>query len=84
MLRITTRESVVGPPELRLEGRLAGPWVGELERAASPHPGVSLDLSGITFADAAGVDLLRHLIARGASVTRLAPYLEPFLGMEQL
>lgn len=83
MLRITTRESAGGPPELRVEGRIAGPWVGELERAASAHSGLSLDLAGVTFADAAGVDLLRHLIARGASVTGLAPYLEPLLGMEQ-
>ena len=66
MLRITTHES----PELltfQLEGKLAGPWVRELEecwrstRAGDRKQAVRFDLSGVTFMDAAAK---RFLAAR--------------------
>jgi hypothetical protein len=57
---------------LKLEGRLMEPWAAELDRLASdaldgPDPLV-LDLSGLLFIDREGVDLLRALGARGASL----------------
>jgi len=72
MLKITlheTRESL----RLQLEGRLAGPWVGELEaawRSAAASRGVrplSVDLTGVAGVDAAGrylLALMRHDGAR--------------------
>ncbi len=59
MLRITAQDN----PRLltfRLEGRLEGPWVAELERcwrsmvAGASRPVVRLDLAGVTSIDAAG------------------------------
>jgi len=71
MLRITTHDS----PEsvtFQLEGKLAGPWVKELENcwrntlAAHRPPVVRVDLTGVTFLDAAGKESLAALHARGA------------------
>jgi ABC-type transporter Mla MlaB component len=59
MLRITVYDN---PESLtfQLEGRLAGPWVRELEEcwrrtpAGRRRPTVRFDLAGVTFIDAAG------------------------------
>ncbi len=56
-----------------LEGRLAGPWVAELDRcwrttrAAGAGPLV-VDLSGVTFVDADGQALLRAMARAGAAL----------------
>ncbi len=63
MLRIT-RQDDTGWTTLKLAGRLAGPWVTELERCwravldAQPGRPLRLDLTDITFVDAAGKQLL--------------------------
>ena len=73
MLKITTlmnAESTV----LRLEGRLAGPWVQELERCwnsavgTPTHPLLSVDLSAVTYVDSDGKDLLKKLHQQGAKL----------------
>jgi anti-anti-sigma regulatory factor len=71
MLRITPIESgnrVV----LRLEGRVSGPWVGELSEACEKALGNGeapvLNLAEVSFLDAAGVDLLTRLQTRGVEV----------------
>jgi anti-anti-sigma regulatory factor len=71
MLKITTltnAESIA----LRLEGRLAGPWVQELERcwdsvvgSTTNHP-LTVDLSAVTYVDSAGKDLLKKIHKQGA------------------
>jgi hypothetical protein len=70
MLRITVHDN---PESLRfqLEGRLAGPWVRELEdcwrRApAGRRPAVRFDLVGVTFIDAAGKAFLAAMHRQGA------------------
>ncbi|HMD97180.1 MAG TPA: TolC family protein [Terriglobia bacterium] len=78
MLRINVEESP-GLTLLRLEGRLAGPWVGELEhlwtsRAAQHVPQgthqerLALDLSAVTFVDDEGKKLLGAMFADGAEL----------------
>ncbi len=73
MLRITTAE---GPhaTTFHLEGKLAGPWVKELEEcwqsragAGVPH-GLRIDLREVTFIDAAGKNLLARLHQDGAEL----------------
>jgi anti-anti-sigma regulatory factor len=73
MLKITTllnAESTV----LRLEGRLAGPWVQELERCwdstvgTPTHLPLSVDLSAVTYVDSDGKDLLKKLHRLGAKL----------------
>jgi anti-anti-sigma regulatory factor len=72
MLRITTHDEprVV---TFRLEGRLEGPWVRELERcwcsalgSSAGKTSVRVDLSGVTFIDAEGTWHLAAMHAQGA------------------
>lgn len=71
MLRITADEQ---PRALsfRLEGRLEGPWVGELEKlwrgmvARTGTPALRVDLTGVTFVDGAGKAQLAALHRQGA------------------
>ena len=56
-----------------LEGRLAGPWVKELERcwrSAGTREGspVHVDLSAVTFIDAGGQALLGQMYREGAEL----------------
>lgn len=71
MLRITANEN---PRVLtfRLEGRLEGPWVHELEQCwrsmldDPSKPTVCVDLTGVTYIDAAGKARLADMHQRGA------------------
>ena len=71
MLRITVHDS----PEsltLQLEGRLAGPWVREVEDSrrhalvGRHRPVVRFDLTGVTFIDLAGKAYLAAMHRLGA------------------
>jgi len=73
MLKITTRTES-GIFLFSLEGRLAGPWVKELElcwRSAAemqkPYP-MRVDLSSVTFIDEEGKDLLKKMHRQGAEL----------------
>jgi hypothetical protein len=71
MLRITTHHHP-GCLTFQLEGKLAGPWVRELEdcwqKALAGHhpPVVHVDLTGVTFIDAAGKAYLAAMHRLGA------------------
>jgi len=82
MLRITEQRRPAGTTAtLVVEGRLAGPWVGELRASAAPHRGaLALDLAGVSYADEAGVELLNQLVAAGAEVVRSTAYVAALLG----
>jgi anti-anti-sigma regulatory factor len=72
MLRISTSEDeqVVA---IRLEGRVAGPWVDELAgawKAVAPRVAekkLQLDLRGVTFADDSGKRVLREIYAQSGA-----------------
>lgn len=65
-LRITLQNSA-DAVEMKLEGRVAGLWAGELNRAwleAAPQLGskkLIIDLHNVTYADAAGKQALRAI-----------------------
>jgi anti-anti-sigma regulatory factor len=72
MLRITVHEN----PRIltfQLEGRLVGPWLRELEEcwqsalASQPKPVLRVDLSGLTFINAAGQACLTAMHRQGAA-----------------
>lgn len=71
MLRITADDN---PRVLtfRLEGRLEGPWVDELEQCwrgllnGASRPTVCVDLTGVTYIDAAGKARLAEMHHQGA------------------
>jgi len=65
---------------LRVEGRITGSWVEELRRACDAHTfldevQLSLELADVSFADAAGIVLLKELRTRGVGLLRATPYL---------
>jgi anti-anti-sigma regulatory factor len=73
MLKITTFTNAESTA-FRLEGRLAGPWVQELERcwdsiggATTNHP-LTVDLSAVTYVDSDGKDLLKKIHQQGAKL----------------
>ena len=72
MLKIT-RHTGVGSMHLTLEGRLIGPWVNELEQAwqcikQSGGGTLVVDLTGVTFIEERGKDLLGRMWREGAEL----------------
>lgn len=71
MLKITTRIEP-GAAILILEGKLAGPWVKELEQSwrAAPRPMSPLwvNLSEVTFIDQEGKELLARMHRNGVAL----------------
>ena len=80
MLRITVEENSEAVV-LKLEGRLTGPWVVELDRLwEQTAPGLnqrklSLDLRETTFADAGGIRVLQAIYSQtGARILAATPW----------
>ena len=71
MLRVTIDRDV-SLITLKLEGRIAGEWVGELERAWLEEAGrsrlTSIDLTGVTFVDEEGKKLLGRMVEGGSNL----------------
>jgi hypothetical protein len=71
MLRITVHDRP-GSLTVQLEGRLAGPWVRELEGcwrstlAGRRKPALRFDLTGVTSIDSAGKEFLAAMHTQGA------------------
>lgn len=67
MLRITIQEEDRKAQTVKLEGKIVGPWVAELERtwtSLAPSLGpkkLQLDLRGVAFADDQGRKVLREI-----------------------
>ena len=63
---------------LKLEGRVVGPWVGELrlicESLLSNGRALNLDLSDVSYADGEGVELLANLKSRGVMLANGSPF----------
>lgn len=88
MLRIN-HVHVVVPDQaetLKLEGKLLGPWVEELrnfcQSQAFSSNCIYLDLSAVTFVDAAGAKLLGDLIRQGTQIIACSGYLAELLHVE--
>jgi hypothetical protein len=71
MLKITTQTDPMGTI-LELEGKLAGPWVEELENcwreASNPDQPVRIMLCAVTFIDDRGRKLLVEMYRKGAEL----------------
>ena len=73
MMRITVVESSGSAVTLRVEGQITGSWVEELRKACDAHTSpneiqLSLELADVSFADAAGIVLLKELRSRGVGL----------------
>lgn len=79
MLRITVVESSAEGVRLRVEGRVMGGWVEELQRSCDVHAlcdgiRLTLDLADVSFVDAAGIELLKGLRSRCVTLLSPSPY----------
>jgi anti-anti-sigma regulatory factor len=78
MLRVTVHDSI-GELLLRLEGRLAGPWVREVElcwqtaQSIIRNRTVTIDLRDVDFVDSAGEQVLATMHKHGARLLGTGP-----------
>ncbi len=90
MLRIVRLDSEADGSisTLKLEGKLVGPWVGELKRTCeelhAPPSGLALNLSAVTFIDSAGVQLLGDLMHRGATIYGCRGFIAELLSLRAI
>jgi ABC-type transporter Mla MlaB component len=76
--------SQIGAPKhsvtLKLEGRVVGPWVGELGRICEPllaeNRALKLDLAEVSYVDAEGVAALNGFKSRGVKLQNCSPFVE--------
>lgn len=80
MLKISQTGKANHSVTLKLEGRVVGPWVGELRQVCelikSEHRKLKLDLAEVSFADADGVVTLANLKSRGVTFANCSPFVE--------
>ncbi len=78
MLKISQAGKANHSVILKLEGRVVGPWVGELcqvcELYLSGGRALKLDLADVSFADASGLAALSSFKSRGVAVTNCSPF----------
>lgn len=83
MLKIDVAEQAQTGVTVRLEGRMVGPWVEELQRACEPYLGnghaLTLDFAGVSFIGREGVALCRDLRQRQARFTNCSPFVKELL-----
>ncbi len=69
---------------IRIEGKLLHQWVEEVSAACQDAGPVLLDLSMVTFADQAGMELLRSLIAGGVEINACSNYIAELLQRKEV
>ena len=78
MLKISQAGTASHSVTLKLEGRVVGPWVGELslicEALLAEGRGLKLDLADVSFADSGGVNVLSSLKSRGVTLANSSPF----------
>jgi hypothetical protein len=69
---------------IKLEGELLGPWVDSVRDACAVRGRRPrrLDLAALTYVDAAGLQLLRDLVARGADIAACSSFVGELLRRE--
>jgi hypothetical protein len=72
---------------LKLEGKLVGPWIAELELVCggldlAPER-LRLELAGLTFVDEEGARFLRNLMRCGTRVVGSSPFIAEMLQLER-
>jgi anti-anti-sigma factor len=84
VLRISTIQSSGDPVTLRVEGEVKGLWVAELRRvceeALAREVRLSLDLAGVSFIDAAGINLIRALRERRVLLANPSSFISEQIG----
>ena len=81
MLRITEDSRGDEAITLKLEGKLVGMWIPELERICfynreKKNKTVVLDFSGVTFIHKEGVRMLQRIIDERVHIINCSPFIE--------
>jgi hypothetical protein len=86
VLRITRLSREGRTLTLKLEGEILGPWVGAVRDACTKRGRRSvrprLDLAAVTYVDAAGVELLRELMAEGVEIAACSSFVRELLQLK--
>lgn len=82
MLRITDVDRDASKRVVKLEGKLLHAWVSEVRNLfvgtdAKSFP--RLDLSGISYVDRPGAELLQHLVQLGVRIESCSPFVAELL-----
>jgi ABC-type transporter Mla MlaB component len=84
IIRIGGGDSVI---TLKLEGTLRLAWIGEVRNAVAQTRAQAsrtcLDLSALSFVDAAGLELLRDLIRDGIEIAACSSYVAELLQLDR-
>jgi hypothetical protein len=71
---------------IKLEGEILGTWVGTVRDACTKRGRLTarprLDLAGVTYVDAAGVELLRDLMAEGVEIAACSSFVRELLQLK--
>jgi ABC-type transporter Mla MlaB component len=85
VFRVTTI-TAKGSPVLKLEGKLSGPWVDELQNcwketvAESTHrKAIKIDMRGVSYVDHRGQNLLQRMEHEGASLEECSDFIRQLL-----
>ena len=82
MLRITVSGQDPSCRILRLEGKLLQAWVDEVRRLVVATDDGSLpaiDLSGLSFVDRTGAEMLQQLLRQGVAIHSCSPFVAELL-----
>jgi anti-anti-sigma regulatory factor len=87
VLKITEVSRSDSAITFRLEGKVLAPWVDELRRICTepPHESrqIRLDLTAVTFMDAAGAELVRDLIRQGIVIAQCSGFVAELLHVDR-
>jgi ABC-type transporter Mla MlaB component len=87
VLKITETVGSESARTFRLEGKLLGPWLDELSnlftQAVERSEQIHLDLAAVTFADAAGAQLLDDLIRQGVIIVACSGFIGELLHLKR-
>ena len=86
MLKITRLPRKGRVLTIKLEGEILAPWVGAVRDACTKRGRTSarprLDLNAVTYVDAAGVELLLHLMAEGVEIAACSSFFRELLRLK--
>ena len=87
MLKISQAGTPNETITLKLEGRIAGPWVAEVRKACegflNEGRALQLDLADVSFVDATGTAAITSLKSRGVGLENCSPFVAEQLKGQQ-
>jgi hypothetical protein len=82
MLKITNSRQNASDRTVKLEGKLLGPWVDEVRSLFTGTDAESfplLDLSGLSYVDRPGTEMLQQLLQQGVRIESCSPFVAELL-----